>query len=452
MKTNSFLDCLRDLLTAAALALADPRPRRKFVQLALGLLCGPKPKTLTSALEWLDQRQQDWSADYRLFSQAHWESQMAFAPVLTQALCHSSCGTQRVYFGQDDTLLRKSSRKIPGTTYARDPLSPPFQVNLVLGQRFVQTSLLLQPGGAEHPWRALPVSFSHAPTPKIPKRASPQDQAALKEVRKKHRLSLVALEQLRFCRQYLDRQPGGRQRWLMDVVDGGYSNRPFLTGLPERTQAVARVRKDAKFRAYLPPDQRQGARKYGSDLPTPLQYLQDANLPWQSMNVFVAGQVRTLHYKEVPLLCWPKVTQDRQMRLILIKAPGYRLRKGSKLLYREPAFLITTDLTTPAAELIAAYLARWEVEVNFRDEKTLLGVGQAQVRHPQSVARAPAFLVAAYSMLLWSNIRVFGDRRTQDFERLPAWRNTEPVRPSTRDLIRLLQQQAQKADLNQMRN
>ena len=100
--------------------------------------------------------------------------------------------------------------------------------------------MLLQPGGPEHPWRALPVSFTHAPTPKIPKRASPEEQAAFKEVRKKHRLSLVALEQLQFCRRYWDSQPGGRQRWLMDVVDGGYSNRTFLTGLPERTQVVAR--------------------------------------------------------------------------------------------------------------------------------------------------------------------------------------------------------------------
>ena len=452
MKTTALLNGVRDLLSLAALALLDPRPRLKFVQLGLGLLCGPKPKTITSAREWLDQRQQDWSADYRLFSQAHWEAQAAFTPVLTQALRHSSCGSQRVYFGQDDTLLRKSSRKIPGTRYARDPLSPPFQVNLVLGQRFVQTSLLVQPGGAEHPWRALPVSFSPAPTPKIPQRASPEEQAALKEVRKKHRLSLVALEQLRFCRQFLDRQPGGRQRWLMDVVDGGYSNRTFFAGVPERTEVVARMRKDANLRAYLPPEQRRGARKYGPDLPTPLAYLQDPNLPWQSMSVFVAGKLRTLHYKEVSGVCWPKVTQDRQMRLILIKAPGYRLRQGSKLLYREPAFLITTDLTTLAAELIAAYLARWEVEVNFRDEKTLLGVGQAQVRHAQSVARAPAFLVAAYSMLLWTNIRVFGDRRTQDFAPLPAWRNTEPVRPSTRDLLRLLQRQAEQANLNQMRN
>ena len=55
-------------------------------------------------------------------------------------------------------------------------------------------------------------------------------------------------------------------------------------------------------------------------------------------------------------------------------------------------------------------------------------------------------------MLLWSNIRVFGDRRTEAFARLPAWRRTEPARPSTRDLIRLLQQQAAQVDLNQMRN
>jgi hypothetical protein len=450
--STSLLDHLRDLLTLAALALSDPRPRGKFVALALGLLCGAKPKTITSALCWLEQDQEDWSADYRLFSQAHWPIHAAFQPVFTQALAHPGCGAQRVYTGQDDTLLRKTGRKIPGVAYARDPLGPHFQVNLVLGQRFVQTSLLLQPGGAAHPWRALPVSFAHAPTPKIPKRASPEEQAALKEVRKKHRLSVVALEQLRFCRQHLDGTPGGRQRWLIDVVDGGYSNRTFFQGLPERTDAVARVRKDAKFRALLPPDQRVGARKYGPPLPTPLESLRDPNLAWQSTEVFLAGQLRTLHYKEVPLLCWPKVTAARPMRLILIQAAGYRLRQGSKLLYREPAFLITTDLTTPAAELIAAYLARWEVEVNFRDEKTLLGVGQAQVRNEQAVARAPAFLVAAYAMLLWSNIRVFGDRRTEAFARRPAWRQTEPARPSTRDLIRLLQQQAAELDLNEMRN
>ena len=449
------LDQLHRLLAAAALAVDDPRPRRKFAPLALALLCGDKPKTITSALEWLDQRDQDWSADYRLFSQARWDVQAPFLPVLTQALAHPACGTQRVYLGTDDTLVRKSSKKTFGVRYARDPLSPPFQVNLVLGQRFVQTSLLVQPGGKDHPWRALPVSFTHAPTPKVPKHAGPEEQAALKEIRKKHRLSLVGLEQLRFCRQQLDQQPGGRQRVLVDAVDGGYTNSTYLRGLPEGTDIVGRVRKDAKFRAHLPAEQRRGARKYGADLPTPLELLADPSLPWQTCDLFVAGQVRPLQFKERSPLCWPKVTRDRPLRLILLRAPGYRLRKGSRLLYRDPAFLITTDLTTPASELIAAYLARWEVEVNFRDEKFLLGVGQAQVRNPQSVARTPAFLVACYAMLLWSSIRIFGDRRTDAFERRPRWHQTEPARPSTRDLLRLLQKEAtiyERSNLNQMRN
>ena len=439
-----FFSEVRHQLHLASLWLPNPITHPTFIDLGLGLLCGQNPKTITSAMEWLEQDQQDWSANYRLFSQAQWQVEEIFTSVLAQALASPSlAAAPRVYTGTDDTLLRKTGKKTPGTTYARDPLSPPFQVNLVLGQRFVQTSLLLQPAGAEHPWRALPVSFSHAPTPKIPKRGSEQQKSAVKEFRKQHRLSVIALEQLSVCRHQLDLQAGGVDKWLIDAVDGSYANRTFFRGLPERTHALARVRKDAKFRAYLPPEQRQGARKYGPDLPTPLAYLPDPNLPWQSCSLLIAGQFRTLQYKEVSGLCWPKVSADRTLRLILIKAAGYRLCKAGKLLYREPAFLITTDLTTPSVELIAAYLARWEVEVNFRDEKTLLGVGQAQVRSPRAVARAPAFLVACYALLLWSNILVFADHRTADFEKLPRWRNRQPVRPSTRDLLRLLQSQAQ---------
>ena len=347
-----------------------------------------------------------------------------------------------VILAQDDTLLRKSGKRTFGTTFARDPLSPPFHVNLVRGQRFVQTSLLRQPRGIAHPWRAIPLSFDLAPTPKVPRRASAAEQTTIKEFRKQHRLSVVALAQLGRWRAQLDQIPGGPERRLIDVVDGSYANRTFLRNLPPRTQAVARFRKDAKLRAYLPPDQRRGARKYGIPLPTPAEYLRLETIGWQSLPVWIAGQWHTLHYKLIEPVCWPKATGDRPLRLIIIKAAGYRLRKGSKLLYRDPAFLITTDLTTPVQELIAAYLARWEIEVNFRDEKTLIGVGRAQGRHPQSVARAPQFLVACYAALLWAEIQVFGDQRTEAFASLPLWRNQKPVRPSTRDLLRLLQKEA----------
>jgi len=142
-------------------------------------------------------------------------------------------------------------------------------------------------------------------------------------------------------------------------------------------------------------------------------------------------------------VAWPKVAGPQPLRMILIKAAGYRLRKGSKLLYREPAFLITTDITTALELLIKAYLARWEIEVNFREEKTVVGVGQAPVRNLESVERLPRFQVACYSLLLACCVKVFGDQRTEAFAALPGWRKQDPLRPSIRDLIRLLRQEAQ---------
>ena len=49
--------------------------------------------------------------------------------------------------------------------------------------------------------------------------------------------------------------------------------------------------------------------------------------------------------------------------------------------------------------------------MNFRDEKTLLGVGQAQVRNQASVESAPALTVAAYGMLLVAGQRAFANSK-----------------------------------------
>src|SRR6478609_5389467 len=99
---------------------------------------------------------------------------------------------------------------------------------------------------------------------------------------------------------------------------------------------------------------------------------------------------------------WRTAGVDQILQLVFIKPLAYRLRKGSKLLYRDPAYLICTDPALEARQVIEAYFQRWDIEVNFREEKTLLGVGQAQVRSEASVESAPALTVAAYGMLLVS--------------------------------------------------
>ena len=59
----------------------------------------------------------------------------------------------------------------------------------------------------------------------------------------------------------------------------------------------------------------------------------------------------------------------------------------------------------PAENLLQAYLWRWEIEVNFRDEKTILGCGEAQVRNPESVKNIPAFITALYAFMLLATHR-----------------------------------------------
>lgn len=424
-----------------SLAIHDPRPRKRVPDMAIGLLCAHGPKTITSALSWLDRSDQDWSSDYRLLSQSKWATEDLFAPIIHDTLELCLDPTTYVISASDDTILRKTGLKIPGTAYARDPLSPPFHVNLVLGQRFVQTALMIKAPGPERMYRSIPVGFEHAPPVKVPRRATEEQRRQVKEARKRHNVSVVASKELHRLRDEIDHHPGGCDRHLIHSVDGGYANKTFLRAVPRNTTIVARVRKDARFRQPLDPCQRGGRRKYGSTLPTPEQMLHDETIPWQPMEVFVAQKTHTLHYKVIDRVCWQKVTQEKPLRLIVIKPAGYRLRKSSKLLYRQPAYLISTSTDVDTRDLIQAYLARWEIEVNFRDEKSILGVGEAQVRNLLSVKRTPAFIVAVYACLLLANMVALNDRRTQAFDALPSWRRDIPLRPSTRDLIALLRQQ-----------
>ena len=86
----------------------------------------------------------------------------------------------------------------------------------------------------------------------------------------------------------------------------------------------------------------------------------------------------------------------------------HRLRKGSKLLYRKPAYLICTDPDMPLEEVLQYYIWRWDIEVNHRDEKQIIGVGQAQVRSEKSVSRHPVAVADSDAKGLASVAKRFG--------------------------------------------
>ena len=74
-----------------------------------------------------------------------------------------------------------------------------------------------------------------------------------------------------------------------------------------------------------------------------------------------------------------------------------------------------------------------------RDEKTILGVGQAQVRSEASNQNAPALAVAAYALLLLAGVQVYGAEGRPAALTNPQWYQRKPQqRFTTNELINQL--------------
>jgi hypothetical protein len=385
----------------------------------------------------------DWSADYRLCSRSPWDPHQLFHPVFDHLPALLASPTAPVIAALDDTLCKKTGRQIPGVGIARDPMSPAFHVNLCYGLRFVQVSVLVSPTQAPGAARALPVRFDFAPPAVKPKKnAPPEIHEAYKKEKKQRALPVAGVAAMTGVRQSMDERPETAERQLIISGDGSYTNKATLRKLPPRTSFIGRIRKDAKL--CLPLAERNGAtgrpRLYGPPAPTPEQILRDDSIPVVKIRCFAAGGLRDIPVKVYGPVYWRKAGPDLPLLLVVIKPLGYRLRIGSKLLYRQPAFLICTDVNLDLQLLVQSYIQRWEIECNHRDEKSLLGVAQGQVRSPLAVSRLPQFQVAAYSLLLLASLLSSGFQRTSDYLPLPKWRD-QAARPSLLDLLNLLRQQ-----------
>ena len=417
-----------------------PRTFDRIRALLLSTLVCFGRHTITSMLSTAGCQFRDWTADYRLFSKGRFRAEPLFE-VARQAVVEQLAKGAPLVVAMDDTLLRKSGKRTAGVSYRRDPLGPRFQKNFVLAQRVLQVSAALPSKGSTGPARMIPIDFRHAPTPKKPsKHASDDELKAYRSRQKAQAISQLGVSRLTALRERMDSDPSSKGRELWAVVDGSYINRTVLRQLPDRTVLIGRIRADAKL-SYLPSSKGQGPgrrRIYGETAPTPQQLQYDESVPWQTAPVHAAGKVHELRYKRLDSLRWRAAGELHLLSVIVIAPLGYR-GLGSRLKYRKPAFLICTNTDLPTERILQAYAWRWEIEVNFRDEKTLLGVGQAQVRNDRSVEAVPAMIVAAYSLLHVAASKYYANSEGAADLPAPKWRRDKPrERFSTMELVNLL--------------
>ena len=238
--TKTLLVAWLDIISDWYSSFPQPRTFRRAVRQALGSLVCLGRRCLSRIIWTNGGQQRSWSSEYFLHSRCCWEPQTLFASVLRRALAY--CPGRLVGVAVDDTRLRKTGRSIPQLFYQRDPLSPPFHVNLMLGLRFLQASLLvplyrLGKVGS----RALPIRFEEVPRVKKPSRKASQE--AWKEYQsmtKLYNLSQHFVQTLKQLRQALD-QAGGAAKILVLALDGSFCNRTCLRAPRQRTELIARA-------------------------------------------------------------------------------------------------------------------------------------------------------------------------------------------------------------------
>jgi hypothetical protein len=477
----TLLGCFLDIVALWKAAFPQERTFLRAVRQALGgLLCLGR-HTLSRIIWTNGDQHKDWRADYFLFSRCKWDLAALFAPILQRALVY--CPGRYIGVAIDDTRLRKTGLRIQQAFMQRDPLSPKYHVNFMLGLRFLQASVLVPLfRRAKVGARAIPIAFEEVSVVKRPRRkrsrkasgrknqtakckpkgkakpvpsqrvkdapldkddASKKDAAWEREwkeyraAQKLHNLSTHFVQLMSRLRSAFD-AAGATNKILLLALDNSFCNRTVFRTIVKGVELIARARKNSVLcrRAAAGSRRFYDTRKF-----TPEQVRLDESIAWQSTRIFYGGKWRKVEYKQVAGIYWQGGARQRPLRLLVVKPTRYRKKKSERYYYRQPAYLLTTVVDGTVRQLLQIYFDRWQIEVNHREEKDTLGVGQAQLRNFISVPKQPAFAVASYSALLLASLQAFGAERGKAYATLPKWRR-RATRPSALDLITLLRKEA----------
>ncbi len=423
------------LFDAARPAFAQQRTFDRARTLALSTLACLGRRTVSGLLCASGQQFQDWSAAYRLFEQQRLDPAQLWTTVQHHVFSLLPASSPVVAL-MDDTLCRKRGKHISGTSWRRDPLGPHFADNFIWASRFLQLSIALP----EHPdqalslARAIPVHLQHAPSPRKPSQRAPSEVwDSWRAASAAATVSALGAQRIAALRNSLDTHPGGLARRLLICADATFTCRTVFKDLPQRTTLIGRIRKDARLYALPTLEEENHGRGrhrcYGQRLPTPEQYRQDDSLPWQAVRACAAGNTYDFEIKTVAPVRWKHAGGERQLLLLIVRPIAYRPNQAANLQYHNPAYLICSDPTLDPQQILQAYLWRWEIEVNFRDEKTLLGFGQPQVRTETAVRTTSALFVFVYALLLLALQRCSLAHSPLP---PPCWQRRKPKRPLQR--------------------
>jgi DDE superfamily endonuclease len=342
-----------------------------FCGLACGFWAQPGLHTVTGML--IGARlEQAWhhARAHRFFSGARWSADQLGLVLLDLILAVLVPSGVPVRLVADDTLMRRSGRKVFGTGWHHDPLAPG-RHRIAWANNWVVLGVLVDLPFIPHRPVCLPILARLWQPKHTPGRLD------------------LAVELVKLACGHLG------QRRVDLLVDGAYAGRQ-LRGLPRQVTVTCRLRADARLHRLAPPRRlgtRGRPRTKGDRLPelTTIAGLQATPFALHQVTCYGHNGIAAI----AGFAClWPAVFATRPVQVVLVRDPA-----------APDSFdlaLVSTDLSATPAALVERYAGRWQVEVCFREARQDAGVGQARNRTRRAVERTVPFGLVCYSLaIVW---------------------------------------------------
>jgi SRSO17 transposase len=351
---------------------------------------------------------------HRFFSHANWsvdELGLRIAVLIVERLTEPGVA---VLLAVDDTLLHRLGRKIHGTHWHHDATANSDQHTSAWGNNWVVVGIVVRLPFLDRAV-CLPVLFRlwRPRRPEYAKARKPDPDRPGKPELAREMTDLLATRI--------------SARTIHTVGDAAYAT-AASRGLSARVTLTSRLRSNAAIYAPKPP--RTGKRgqpaKWGKRLGTLAQIATDTATAWTQATVRCYQKTETVMLHETACL-WGPLGAETPVRVILVqdisKACGYQIA------------LITTDLTTTAAQIVERYADRWPIEVAYEDAKHIFGVGHARNRTQQAVERTAPFQFLTMTIaIIWYALHGHHPDDVAEHRARAPWYQSK-TNPSTSDML-----------------
>jgi hypothetical protein len=374
-----------------------------FVVLLAGLVARPTRRTVCGML--LGSGMARWwhhSRAHRFFASARWDLDAVGLVVLRLVVGWLVPVGAPLVVAVDDTMFRRWGRKVHAAHWGYDGSLkiPKGGKKLSRGNCFVVAAVVVDLPFADRPV-ALPVLMrlwrKGGPTKTVLARQLVEVIAAARRGRLVH----VVADSAYICGQ------------LRDLPRG-----VSLTGTMPRHAGLWHIHPDAQ---RLPRGRGGRPRQVGERIGNPADLV--ATVTAKRYMVTRYGRNATVNVHEQRCL-WTGVFRCRPVRVIVVIEAG-----------QPDTALVTTDLDTPAGQVIERYAARWAIEVAFSEAKNSTGVGEARNRTPRAVERTVPFGLFTQSIvIIWYQQSGHHPSVVRDRRAASRWYTTKRV-PSYSDMI-----------------